>query len=85
MIFGYARVSTVGAERWLRIPLDLSKPPVTFAAQAAAFVKQTPKTAFHGPTTGFVINYTPDHAVRFDIDGSPVECPSSDYLRQRAA
>ena len=64
---------TGGAERWLKIPLDLSKPPVTFAAQATAFVKKTPKTAFHGPTTGFIINYTPDNSVRFDIDGNPVE------------
>lgn len=64
---------TGGAERWLKIPLDLSKPPITFAAQAAAFVKKTPTTAFHGATTGFIINYTPDHAVRFDVDGNPVE------------
>ena len=64
---------TGGAERWLKIPLDLSNPPVTFAVQAAVFAKKTPRTAFHGPTTGFIINYTPNCAVRFDIDGNPVE------------
>ena len=64
---------TGGAKRWLEIPLDRSQPPVTFAVQAAAFAKKMPRTAFHGPTTGFIVNYTPDCAVRFDIDGNPVE------------
>ena len=62
-----------GAEKWLKIPLDLSMPPVTFAAQALTFVKKTPQVPFFGSTTGFIVNYTPDHAVRFDIDGNPVE------------
>ncbi len=26
-----------------------------------------------GPTTGFIVNYTPDFAVRFDLNGNPVE------------
>ena len=37
-----------GTDRWLKIPLDLSKSPVTFAVQATAFVKKKPRTAFHG-------------------------------------
>ncbi len=28
---------------------------------------------FHGRSTGFIVNYTPDSAVRFDLDGNPVE------------
>jgi hypothetical protein len=64
---------TGGSERWLKIPLDLTKPPVTFAAQARAFVRKTPIVPFHGPTTGFIINYSPDTAVRFDASGNPVE------------
>jgi hypothetical protein len=64
---------TGGAERWLSIPLDTSRPPVTFAAQALAVVKETPVVPFHGCTTGFIVNYTPDSAVRFDLDGTPVE------------
>ena len=63
-----------GAKRWLNIPLDLEQPPVTFATQALGFVRQTPVVPFFGPTTGFVINYTPDRAVRFDLEGNPVEC-----------
>ena len=69
-----------GAKRWLNIPLDLEQPPVTFATQALGFVRQTPVVPFFGPTTGFVINYTPDRAVRFGLEGNPVECLPSAYF-----
>jgi hypothetical protein len=46
---------------------------VTFARQALDFVRKTPVVPFFGPTTGFVVNYTPDQAVRFDLDAKPVE------------
>jgi hypothetical protein len=62
-----------GSERWLRIPLDLSQPAVTFAAQAHAVVRTTPVAPLHGSTVGFVVNFTPDCAVRFDLNGDPVE------------
>ena len=64
---------TGGPERWLKIPLDLSQPPVTYALQAHEFVAKTPFVPYHGRTTGFIVNYTPDSAVRFDLDGNPVE------------
>jgi hypothetical protein len=64
---------TGGPERWLKIPLDLSQPPVTYAPQAHEFVNKTPFVPYHGHTTGFIVNYTPDRAVRFDLDGNPVE------------
>ena len=70
-IFSYGL--TGGAKRWLLIPLDLSLPPVTYAAQAHKVAKKTPVLAFHGPTTGFIVNYTSDSAVRFDLDANPVE------------
>ena len=75
VIYGF----TGGPERWLSIPLDLSKPPVTYAAQVLAFVRRTPRVPFHGNTVGFVINYTPDHAVQFDLLGNPVEVLASVY------
>jgi hypothetical protein len=62
-----------GPEHWLKIPLDLSQPPVTYAVQALAFVRKTPVVPFFGATTGFIVNYTPDHAVRFDLYGNPTE------------
>lgn len=64
---------TGGPERWRKIPLDLLQPPVTFAVQAHAVVQKTPLVQFHGPTTGFVVNYTSDNAVQFDLEGVPVE------------
>jgi hypothetical protein len=64
---------TGGAERWLVIPLDHSQPPLSYAAQALAVVRRTPVVQFFGATTGFIVNYTPDHAVRFDLQGKPVE------------
>jgi hypothetical protein len=70
---------TGGAERWLKIPLDISQSPVTYAEQALAVVRQTPTVRFFGPTTGFIVNYTPDHAVRFDAEGRPVETLARAY------
>jgi hypothetical protein len=64
---------TGGPERWLKIPLDLSQPPLSYAPQALAVVRRTPFVKFFGATTGFIVNYTPDHAVRFDVEGRSVE------------
>jgi hypothetical protein len=61
-----------GPER-LRIPLDCSQPAVTYTKQALAVVRKMPSTIFFGPTTGFFVNYAPDFAVRFDLNGHPVE------------
>ena len=41
---------------------------------------KTPIVPFFGPTRGFIVNYTPDHAVRFDLDGNPVECFERAYV-----
>lgn len=71
---------TGGAKRWLSIPLDLSKPPVTLAAQALAVARQTPQAPFFGSTTGFVVNYTSDRAVLFDLDGHPKEIFDHAYM-----
>jgi hypothetical protein len=69
VIFGV----TGGPERWLKIPLDLSRPPLSYAVQARSVVRETPVVPFFGFTTGFIVNYTTDHAVRFDLQGNPVE------------
>jgi hypothetical protein len=76
-----------GPERWLKIPLDCSRPPVTYATQALVVVHNTPTVPFFGPTTGFIVNYTPDCAVKFDVNGDPVEilgrayCPTQVELK----
>jgi len=68
-----------GPERWLGIPIDCSRPPITYAMQALAVVRNTPVVNFFGPTTGFVVNYSPSWAVRFDLGGNPVEVLPSAY------
>jgi hypothetical protein len=70
---------TGGAERWLKIPLDTSQSPVTYAEQALVVVRETPTVQFFGLTTGFIVNYTPDHAVRFDLEGRPMEALARAY------
>jgi hypothetical protein len=70
---------TGGPERWLRIALDLSQPPLSYAAQALAVARKTPEVKFFGPVTGFIINYSPDRAVRFDGEGQPVETLARAY------
>ena len=70
---------TGGAERWLKIPLDTSQSPVTYAEQALAVVQETPTVQFFGLTTGFIVNYTPDRAVRFDLEGRPMETLARAY------
>jgi len=37
-----------------------------------------------GKVEGFVINYTPDHAIRFDLLGNPVETLGAAYRRGSA-
>jgi hypothetical protein len=71
---------TGGVERWLIIRFDLSMSPITFVEQAVhALAKRPgdkqgrPIIPFFGLATGFVVNYSPDRAVRFDIRGNAVE------------
>jgi len=71
---------TGGVDRWLIIRFDLCKPPITFVDQAVcALAKRRgdnggqPTVPFFGLVTGFVVNYSPDRAVRFDIKGNAIE------------
>jgi transcriptional regulator with XRE-family HTH domain len=60
----------VGVEKLLRIDLDATQGPVSFVRQA---LDRLPEgvSAF-GKPIGFVINYSPDQAVRFDRNGQPI-------------
>ena len=76
-----------GAERWLIVRLDLSRPPASFVGQVlAALPNRTEPGAdgtrgvlFFGRVLGFYVNYTPDRCVRFDIAGEPVEVLPTAY------
>ena len=61
-----------GPDRWLRIALDTTRPPLTFAQQAIAAVRREAAIPFYGAVIGVIVNYSPDRAVRFDLEGNPV-------------
>ena len=63
---------TGGPDRWLRIALDTTHPPLTFAEQALATARREAATLFYGAVTGVIVNYSPDRAIRFDLEGNPV-------------
>jgi hypothetical protein len=63
---------TGGADRWLRVALDTTRPPLTFAEQALAEARRECVKPFYGAVTGVIVNYSPDRAVRFDLEGDPV-------------
>jgi hypothetical protein len=60
----------IGVEKLLRIDLDPTQGPVSFVRQV---LDRLPEgvPAF-GKPIGFVINYSPDKAVRFDPNGQPI-------------
>ena len=60
----------IGVEKLLRIDLDATQGPVSFVRQVLDCLPEW-VSAF-GKTVGFVINYSPDQAVRFDLNGQPI-------------
>jgi len=72
---------TGGAERWLIILFDLSKPPISYVKQALEALPEKARVGrdgkrfvpFFGEALGIIINYSPDEAVRCDLEGKPLE------------
>ena len=66
----------LGPERLLRIDLDTSRGTTTYVRQALAQMNlRYPEggvPAF-GRIVGLVINYAPNRAIRFDLEGRPLE------------
>jgi hypothetical protein len=60
----------IGVEKLLRIDLDLSQGPVSFVRHVLDRLSDQVPT--FGKPIGFVINYSPDRAVRFDSNGRPI-------------
>jgi hypothetical protein len=81
-----------GPRRSLNIELDLSKPSDTFVEQALAALpgklhlgKDGRLTVqFFGYALGFIVNYSPDQAVRYDLKGNAVENLSKAFRLGRA-
>src|SRR5215204_2908807 len=59
------------------VPLDSSKPPITFVQQALD--RLPAHVPFFGRPVGFIVNYSPDQGVRCDLSGTPVEVLSKAY------
>ncbi len=78
---------TGGAGRWLMIFFDQSRSPLTFVQQAVDALpeKTMPRSdggrhvMFFGKALGLIINYTPDSALRCDLDGNPLEVLGKAY------
>ena len=72
---------TGGVGRWLIVPVDSSKSPMTFVRQVLDILPTKLHTGtqgrkfvpFFGGAKGFYLNYRPDRAVRFTLDGEIVE------------
>ena len=63
----------IGVEKLLRIDLDATQGPVSFVRQVLDCLPE--KVPAFGKTVGFVINYSPDQAVRFDRNGQANAIP----------
>lgn len=78
---------TGGAERWLMIRFDRSTPPLTYTRQALnAVAEKAPlqsdgnrHVSFFGAAIGLIVNYSPDRAVRHDLEGTPMEVLDKAY------
>ena len=68
----------IGVDVLLRLNFDLSSAHDTFLAQALDGLRQRlmrwrGELPAFGRATGLVINYSPDYAIRFDLEGRAVE------------
>ena len=69
---------TGGAGPRLIISFDVSRGPLTFIQQAIGALPRRHEDGrryvmFFGEALGVIINYSPDHAVRCDLEGNPLE------------
>jgi hypothetical protein len=62
--------AVIGVEKLLRIDLDATRGPVSFVRQVLDRLPE--RVPAFGKPNGFVINYSPDQAVRFDSNGRPI-------------
>ena len=76
---------TGGSDRWLRIALDLTQPPLLYANQALVVARRTREVPFFGAVTGVIVNYSPDRAVRFDLACIPIKSFPGAYYPGRTS
>ncbi len=68
----------IGVDRLIRVDFDLTASPTTFVEQALRGVREKlgkgscGQIPAFGKPTGVIVNYSPDHAVEFDLNGNPL-------------
>jgi hypothetical protein len=78
---------TGGIKEWLIIPLNHSQPPITFVQQVLSALPEklrltlagSPCVPFFGRALGFIINYSPEKALRCSLTGQPLEVLAKAY------
>lgn len=69
----------IGIENLLLVELDLERGALSFVEQALNEINnklerwKSEGIPTFGRPTGFVVNYSPNQAIRFDLNGKPVE------------
>ena len=71
----------------LEIPFDLSRSPITYIQQSVEALPGMLRTGddgiryatFFGRAVGLIINYSPDHALRCDLEGKPLQILEKAY------
>jgi hypothetical protein len=74
----------LGIDRLLRVDFDLTKSPTTYIQQALDGLRhklqrwklqrwKSDQIPTFGRPTGIIINYSPDYAVLFDLEGNAVD------------
>ncbi|SRR6266545_222673 len=62
-----------GADRQLRVDFEPGSNRISYIRQALREVRQRSPIRFYGKAIGVIVNYSPNHAIRFDLNGNAVE------------
>ena len=69
----------IGVDRLLRVNFEQATSPISFLEQALVGVGKklaewnAERLPCFGRPTGVIVNYSPDHAVQFDLEGNPLK------------
>jgi len=67
------------ADRQLRVEFEPGTASISYLAQTLRAARQRSPINFYGKAVGFIINYAPDNAIRYDLNGNPLDVLSSAY------
>src|SRR6266699_6393187 len=69
-----------GVDQQLRVDFTSGSSRISYIQQALKAVRQRSPIRFFGRATGVIVNFSPDQAVRFDLQGNAVEVLTAAYL-----